>query len=813
MRTHRLTGLLLLALLAACNRSSAPTGVNAGGTHYDADITRTAFGIPHVKAADWGSLGFGLGYAFAEDNLCALMEDLVTIRGERAKYFGGDGTYLIPANGSNPNNVDSDFFWKLVNTDAAIMPLKKAALPEARAGTIGYKDGFNRYIRELKAGQHPGRHADCASKPYLAEISEDDMYRRYFRLALLASSSVFAGGIAQAQPPLPGVANRAPKSLTRTQLARIDRSQFPLTRELPIGSNMYAIGPDGTADGSSIQFVNPHFPWQGTERLYMSHLTIPGKVDIMGSSLYGVPALLIGFNDHLAWSHTVSSAYRFTFYELTLAPGDPTSYVYNGAVMKMTAVPLSVEVKAADGSLSTVKRTLYKSKYGPMLTFTVSGANILPWSTSKAYTLRDANAENDRLINQFFLWDQAKNLTEFKALHKSVLGVPWVNTTATGPGETAYYGDVTVVPNVPDAKVQLCSTSVQAQALAQLAPGLPLLDGSRTDCEWDTDADAPAPGIFGPSHLPTLERRDWVGNNNDSYWLTNPAAPIEGYNKIIGAERSTRSLRTRHSILKMLNRFAGTDGKPGNKWNTELLKDSVLDSHIYSGDLARDKVFSDLCATGTAPTSSGAPVDVSAACTVLKNWDLSDNVDAVGSHIWLEFWRKGAAATGFYTTPFSAADPVNTPRDIDTASPQVQSALGDAVKTFNDLAIPMNARYGSIHHSGVNGDDIEIFGGEGNLEGAFTIGRGPAPGSPPLNKALDKDGYHVTYGNSHVEVATWDANGVKVDGFITYSQSTDPANPHFSDFTKEYSAKRWHRFPYHEAEVRAAEVSRIHISE
>jgi hypothetical protein len=107
------------------------------------------------------------------------------------------------------------------------MPLKKAALPEARAGTIGYKDGFNRYIRELKAGQHPGRHADCASKPYLAEISEDDMYRRYFRLALLASSSVFAGGIAQAQPPLPGVANRAPKSLTRTQLARIDRSQFP----------------------------------------------------------------------------------------------------------------------------------------------------------------------------------------------------------------------------------------------------------------------------------------------------------------------------------------------------------------------------------------------------------------------------------------------------------------------------------------------------------------------------------------------------------------------------------------------------------
>jgi acyl-homoserine-lactone acylase len=827
---HVIWAVCVVLLVACSGRSETVGGVLAAGGSaaatpaYDSTVTRTAMGIPHVKANDWGSLGYGLGYAFAEDNLCVLMEDLVTIRGERAKYFGGSGSYAIYANSSSANNVDSDFFWKLIATPEAVNKIKAKTVNDAKLATSGYKDGLNRYIRELKAGQHPGRHASCASQPWLAEISDDDMYRRYYRLVLLASSSVFAQGIGTAQPPATPVAMRStPKPLSAKQLAKIDRSQFPFSRELPIGSNMYAIGPAGTENGSSIQFVNPHFPWQGTERLYMSHLTLPGKMDIMGSSLYGVPAILIGFNDKLAWSHTVSSAYRFTFYELTLVPGDPTSYVYNGATMKMTAVPLSVEVKQDDGKITKVSRTLYKSKFGPMLTYTVSGVNILPWTGAKAYTLRDANAENDRLINQFFAWDQAKSLEEFKALHGSILGVPWVNTIATGPGGKAYYGDVTVVPNVPDAKVQACSTSAQAQALSQLAPGLPLLDGSRTDCEWATDADAPAPGIFGPANLPKQERNDWVANNNDSYWLTNPAQPIEGYAKIIGPEKTARSLRTRHAIIKMLKRFDGTDGlgNVGNnsgvdskKWTTERLKQSVLDSRIYSADLTMDDVQSSICAAGTVMTGSG-PVDVKAACTVLKNWDRSNNLDSKGAHLWREFWRNASANPGLFingtrtalpagipvlgnwTTPFSASDPVNTPRGLDVLLPTVQSALGDAVNKFAALKIPLDKPLGEIQHSGVNGDDISIFGGEGNMEGAFTIARG----------SLTDKGYGITYGNSHVSVITWDANGAVADAFITYSQSTDPANPHFNDFTKAYSAKQWQRLPFHDADVSAAAQS------
>ena len=193
MRTWFLAPLAAAALsLAACNNSSKPAdGLGGSGDTYNVTVTRTSLGIPHITANDFGSMGYGYGYAFAEDNLCVLYDDLLTIRGERAKYLGPDGTYTIPANDSTTDNVTSDFFWKLMATDAVVARLKAAALPELREATAGFAAGFNRYIGEIKSGGHAGRHAACRGAAYLAPISEADMYRRYFRLATLASFAVF----------------------------------------------------------------------------------------------------------------------------------------------------------------------------------------------------------------------------------------------------------------------------------------------------------------------------------------------------------------------------------------------------------------------------------------------------------------------------------------------------------------------------------------------------------------------------------------------------------------------------------------------
>src|SRR3546814_11808174 len=57
-------------------------GAAAAAPHYSAEIRRTTFGIPHIKAADEGSLGFGLGFAYAQDNFCMFAEEMITVRSE-----------------------------------------------------------------------------------------------------------------------------------------------------------------------------------------------------------------------------------------------------------------------------------------------------------------------------------------------------------------------------------------------------------------------------------------------------------------------------------------------------------------------------------------------------------------------------------------------------------------------------------------------------------------------------------------------------------------------------------------------------------
>ncbi len=795
----------------ASSGGSSSGGSSGGGTppSYSVTVTRTTYGIPHINAADFGSLGYGYGFVFAQDNLCTMMDDFITIRGERSKYFGATGTYSIPSVPVTATNLDSDFFWKLMADAATVQKFKDGTRTEAQQMTAGYVAGFNRYITELQSGQHAGEQAACASEPWLTTITEDDLYRRYIRLALLASSEALITEIATAAPPASGAAAASDTEMAAAlrKLTR-DTQPFARLREKRMGSNAYALGPDVTETGSPIVFGNPHFPWTGSERFYLVHLTVPGKMDIEGVSLYGTPIVLIGFNDHFAWSHTVSTAFRFTLYQLSLNASNPTQYHYtdasgNRSVLDMEAVPVSVDVKNRNGSVTTQQRTLYRSMYGPMLEIKQGNIPVLGWNRTTAFTLRDANLENTRLVNQFFDWDSAQSFDEFKQLHASVLGTPWVNTIAAGPGSDAYYGDISVVPNVPDALATACATPIFSALIGALDPGLPLLDGSKATCQWGTDGDAPAPGIFGPQHLPTLERSDWVANMNNSYWLTNPAAPVTGYAHIIGDEGTERSLRTRLGILQIQRRLDGSDGLGGpNSFNLSNLQDIVLSSNIYSGELALDPVLTDLC-------PSAGRYNTASACAALGQWDKKATLDSIGLPVWQEFWNNVSGLSGSYwTTPFDVADPVNTPRDLDTSLPGVQKALYDAQTRLQGLDINYNSVLGGLQYSGVDNTAIPIFGAEGKI-GAFTVADTVDDSSQSV---IDRtNGYPIVFGNSYIQTVTWDSGGVHAEGFLTYSESTDPASPYNDNndtllpqaYSGQTPGQPWYQFPFHADEISA----------
>ena len=114
MQGFALRGTLAMAALAAlAGCASTDSGwATPSDTGLSADISRTAFGIPHIRANDYASLGYGMAYAYAQDNVCLLADQVVTVNGERSKTFGPEGTVTVSF--KPIPNTQSDAFFQMV---------------------------------------------------------------------------------------------------------------------------------------------------------------------------------------------------------------------------------------------------------------------------------------------------------------------------------------------------------------------------------------------------------------------------------------------------------------------------------------------------------------------------------------------------------------------------------------------------------------------------------------------------------------------------------------------------------------------------
>jgi acyl-homoserine-lactone acylase len=735
-----------------------------------ATIRWTAHGIPHIEASDYEGLGYGYGYAFASQDLCEMADTYVTVRAERSRFFGPDGSYASRGNGATFNNLDSDFFFQRAIDTGVVErlmaePPPRGPRPEVRAAVRGYVEGYNRFLADT--GVDNLSDPRCRGKDWVRPISELDAYRRFYQLGILASQGVAIDGIAQAQPPPPGDTGAgAPPS-------RADLLELGDRLKLDIGSNAYGLGREAVAGGGGMVLGNPHFPWDGPERFFQAQLTIPGKVDVAGASLFGVPVVLIGSTRNLAWSHTVSTAFRFTPFEVKLVPGAPTTYLVDGQPHQMERAVVTVDV----GGGQQRTRTLYSTKYGPVFT-SLLGLPLFPWTSASAYSMGDVNGGNFRYLNHFFETNQAQSVEQYDIIERRYQGIPWVNSIAADSTGKAYYADIGAIPNVSDDKARTCGAPLGLATFQAIR--LPVLDGSRSSCDWDDDPDAAVPGIFGPSHEPSLFRDDYVTNSNDSYWLSNPGQPLEGFARIIGDERTARSLRTRLG-LKLV--------EAGRPFTLRRLQDAVFNNRQYAGELWRDQLV-DMC-----EQTPGAEE----ACPALRAWDLHDDLDSSGAILFRRFaGRALGVAGGPYSTPFDADDPVNTPRGLNTLHPQVRQALLDAIQDLRDSGIPLDAPLRGWQYERRGDERVPIHGGPGTV-GVFNA----------INVPFVKgQGYpNVPHGSSFVQAVHVTGGCPDVRTILTYSQSTNPNSPFSGDQTRMFSRKEWVDFPFCSKDVRAATVA------
>lgn len=804
MRSPRLLSLLAACLVVpalAAGPADARRGVSeaAAAFPYTATVKITTHGIPHVVASDWGSLGYGSGYATARSSICNLADTVLTGRGERSKYLGGDRRYLDGVSLDATNLQVDTFVTDLHNRKVVETLLASPAGPSARARAMvkGYAAGVNRWLRDNRITD-PACKGSTWIKPNATEI---DLWYGVYMANLIASSGVFLAEIVEADPPtlqdpgLPDLGIDLPLPSTNEEVAayaaQVDKEALlaSLGQDSDFGSNATAIGGDASSTGRGMLLGNPHFPWTGRYKFTQQHLTIPGKYDVAGASLIGSPVVNIGWNKDVAWSHTVSTAYRFTPYEFfTVGPG-PLYLSAQGLLKKAERRFVDVEVLRPDGSVATVREDVWRVPQGYVID---SPTQFMGWSPVSFWAIRDANAEHLRTIDSFLSMGEATSSRDLLRRQDAGGGIPWVNTTAADRTGEVLYADHSVVPHVTDAMANRCMTPVGL--LLKSVAGLPGLNGVLADglCAWGKDADAQRPGILGPANLPAVVRRDWVMNANDSYWTPNDKVRLEGYASIIGCEKCPRTMRTRMVSQYVIDRLRIGKETPAT------LRGHQYQNRVRATEVMREDGKLDAVCAATGETQ---------ACAVLKAWDGRSDITSVGTHLFEAFVARAPTGTNLWSVPFDAEDPFSTPRGLKTGTAVVK-AMQAAIDAVRAAGVPFDATWGSLQVAGDRGAPaLPIGGGEGDLAGNANA---VASRNPAANTARYKP---ISYGSSHIQAVAYLADGsVDARTILTYGQYENPASPWSADQTRLFSQEKWVRFAWTPAQIRADLVKTITLA-
>ena len=751
-----------------------------GEGRFEAEIRLTTHGVAHVRAGDWGGLGFGQGWACARDHLPAIADQILKVRGERARFWGA---------GRHDGLLAGDLGYRVLGLRDRAGALRDAQPPHIRDLVAGYTAGVNRAVTDALEDPEGRLPEWCRGAAWIRPINELDLYAYLGDVALLASGRNLVQLIGRAEPPGPdGPVPPAPIEALAPPTA---------------ASNGWALGGDVTASGGGMVLANPHFPWYGEARFWECHLTIPGVYDVYGVSLLGTPGVQMGFNRHLAWTHTFSCGHRFTLYRLDLDPDDPTSYRYGDEIRAMAPETHAVEV-LADGGPRTVERTLWRTHHGPMLNLPLLG-----WSREVGFTYRDANLDNTSVIEQFLRMGMADGIDTFREVFHTVKGLPWVNTLAADSSGRAFYTDASATPRLTDGARARFRERIRDDFVAALLfeNRIALLDGSDPDDEWQDHPEARSPGLEPPGELPELERRDVLVNANDSPWLTHPAQPLTGYPVLCGLEATPRTLRTRQNL-----RVASALAARGSVTVEDLL-DAVYDGRSLSAELLRDELVARLLTTDPYVVE-GHPVDPQRVAEVLASWDGAVTLGSRGAALWREFMAGFAPAAWkdagpLFAVGFDPADPLGTPRGLagptggDPSADPVLAAVGHAVRVLDAAGIPLDAALGDVQWADRGGRRVPVPGG-GEGEGVLNV-LAPSGALPPASlepmptppvavpgrevTGLGRGGYQVTYGASFLMAVEVTPEGPRGVGLLAYGQSGDPRSPHHADGTEAFAAR------------------------
>jgi len=170
-----------------------------------------------------------------------------------------------------------------------------------------------------------------------------------------------------------------------------------------VGSNNWVVSGEHTATGLPLLANDPHLGIQMPSIWYEIGLHAPG-MNVAGFSFAGVPGVIIGHNDYIAWGVTNVGPDVQDLYIERVNPSNPNQYEYMGEWQEMEVITERILVNGGEPVELPVRIT----RHGPILNEVVDGE-------SDVLALRWTAQEPNAIFHAFMRLNRARNYEEFRA--------------------------------------------------------------------------------------------------------------------------------------------------------------------------------------------------------------------------------------------------------------------------------------------------------------------------------------------------------------------------------------------------------------
>ncbi|KUF12338.1 penicillin acylase family protein [Pseudoponticoccus marisrubri] len=360
--------------LASRSLPSYDKTLPVAGTTADIEIVRDNSAIPHILALSDRDAFFGLGYAHAQDRLWQMMLLRRTAQGRLSEMFGRA-------------TVETDTL--LRRLDLYTLAVQSVEHQDARTldALEAYAAGVNARISEINA-RSLGRGApeyflfDAAIAPWqpadsialikvmalqLAGHLEEEVLRARTSLALddaARLADILPDSPGTGVAALPDYAALAPGVLPRHASAQSPRPPlFPVpARGLAGASNVWAAAPDRSAGRGTLLANDPHLGFSAPSIWYLARMELQSG-GVIGGTIPGIPTVLVGRTEALAWGLTSSYLDDQDLFLEELNPDDPEEYRTPDGFKRFRTRKTIIEIK--DHAPITI--TLRWTENGPVL--------------------------------------------------------------------------------------------------------------------------------------------------------------------------------------------------------------------------------------------------------------------------------------------------------------------------------------------------------------------------------------------------------------------------------------------------------------